>query len=101
MIDTGIDINIFECEGNLPSDVEFKNNGKVAFFSVCTSRLNGIKSTSDRHYFVVKGSLLKSEVLSKLKKDTRVHAKGVLTYFYKENTPYPSAEIQCTSIELK
>ena len=102
MINTGNDINIFECEGNLNRDIEFRqNNGKeIAFFSVFTCRkLNDEVSISDRHSFVVKGAMLKNEELNKLKKGVRVHCKGVLTYFKREGQ-IPSAEIQCTEFKI-
>lgn len=103
MINTGHDKNTFECEGNLPYDIEFKsynNDKQVAFFSVCTSRKVGMKSLSDKHSFVVKGELLKQECLKQLKKGTRVHAVGILTYIKREGANFPSAEIQCTNVEI-
>jgi hypothetical protein len=104
MINTGHDKNIFECEGNLPYDIEFKsydnNKKEVAFFSVCTSRKIGSKSVSDKHSFVVKGELLKLECLKQMKKGTRVHAFGILTYIKREGANFPSAEIQCTNVEI-
>lgn len=104
MIYTGKDKNLFDCEGNLTKDIEFvtNNNGEktVAFFYVCTCRKSKVKDISDRHFFVVKGDLIKSEILDKLKKGTRVHAQGVLTYVMRKCVSFPSAEIQCTNVEL-
>ena len=99
MIDTGNDINVFICVGNLPQDISINTTSEgirtIAFFSVCTCRRSKKQDVSDVHNFIVKGELVNSPILDKLKRGARVHTEGVLTY-----TDGGCAEIQCTSIRL-